>query len=574
VQIETHIIIAFVVCFAIGAFLCISNSTSSDDEDTILVLKFMQKWDGYVKVSPDGENVAYVLNQYGGDRKVLCIINLKNGQRFDLADNPFSSYQPQWSSDGKYVAFILYSSSIPYGAKEENIGYYLLDIASKKMTRIHNISSDTVWSPDGSKVLSENDGTIIDVATNMKTQILDSINKARWSPAGSSIAFVPGFFPHPTIAVIECDGRKLKNVTTTLEDITNLQWLPDGSKIAFESANQIFVVDADGQSVPRQLTKGKGKSTNFQISPDGNFMAFESDQDGDWNVYLTQIDDANEKCLTQNHGYDGHPVWLDNNSIGFVSDMEGKPAFCMADKEGSVRILYPKSARNCPWITEILDVAYEEMAHEMVQEYYNKGNYEDVLRMSSFINKERYTYADIDFLKGASYFKLGDYNQAIMYLETASAQRENIYSIYRMNAMEYLADCYRIKGDYDRAIGLYEEIAMQYPLGSGHTEVPIKLPKTREEKLEYIMLHQDKIIADLQSKIIEDYKYVAGKYSNSQMAIEAFYHLGQFYQNNLRQPEKAKESYLKALELCGNSNELKDWLEKIQRALAEIEDGK
>jgi len=81
-------------------------------------------------------------------------------------------------------------------------------------------------------------------------------------------------------------------------------------------------------------------------------------------------------------------------------------------------------------------------------------------------------------------------------------------------------------------------------------------------------------LLDLQSKIIEDYKYAADTYRNSQRAIEAFYNLGQFYQNKLRQPEKAEESYLKALELCGNSNELKDWLEKIQKALAEIEDEK
>jgi tetratricopeptide (TPR) repeat protein len=179
--------------------------------------------------------------------------------------------------------------------------------------------------------------------------------------------------------------------------------------------------------------------------------------------------------------------------------------------------------------------------------YFNDARYEDTLRMSSFFNKKWYRYADVHFLRGTSHFKLGNCAQAMMDLETAAQQKES--HRYRMYAMEYLADCYRSNKDYDRAIQLYEEIGAQYPTGSGHTEVPLKLPETKEEKLEYIKLHQDEIVANLQSEIIRNYKYVVDIYPHSQMAIEALYRLGLFYQRELQDPEKAKESYLKALEL-------------------------
>lgn len=111
---------------------------------------------------------------------------------------------------------------------------------------------------------------------------------------------------------------------------------PDGCKIVFESTDQIFIVDADGQGEPRQLTTGKGTNTHFQISPDGTSITFKSNRDGNWEIYLTQTDGVGEKRLTQNPGYDGHPVWLDSNRIGFVSDREDKPVFCVMDKEGSI----------------------------------------------------------------------------------------------------------------------------------------------------------------------------------------------------------------------------------------------
>jgi len=64
--------------------------------------------------------------------------------------------------------------------------------------------------------------------------------------------------------------------------------------------------------------------TNPEVSPDGKKVAFMSRRDGNWEVYVMNIDGSEIKRLTDNGDTDGLPIWSpDGQTIAFVSDRKG-----------------------------------------------------------------------------------------------------------------------------------------------------------------------------------------------------------------------------------------------------------
>jgi len=64
--------------------------------------------------------------------------------------------------------------------------------------------------------------------------------------------------------------------------------------------------------------------TNPEVSPDGKKVAFMSRRDGNWEVYVMNIDGSDIKRLTNNGATDGLPIWSpDGQTIAFASDRKG-----------------------------------------------------------------------------------------------------------------------------------------------------------------------------------------------------------------------------------------------------------
>ena len=114
-------------------------------------------------------------------------------------------------------------------------------------------------------------------------------------------------------------------------------WLPDGRILytgCWQDACGILSIRADG-TFPRQIVAGANEA-NPESSPDGRQVALMSRRDGNWEVYIANIDGGEPKRLTTSAANDGLPTWSpDGRYIAFVTDRDGTWAVWVMRPDGS-----------------------------------------------------------------------------------------------------------------------------------------------------------------------------------------------------------------------------------------------
>src|SRR5437762_7510544 len=113
---------------------------------------------------------------------------------------------------------------------------------------------------------------------------------------------------------ISKDGGRAVFTVTTIE--------PDGdSKWDYKYVNQIWMVNTDGKSLPRQLTTKEG-SSQAVWSPDGKQIAFVRLADGKPQIFLLSLDGGEATQLTKFRYGAGTPKWSpDGKQILFSSNI-------------------------------------------------------------------------------------------------------------------------------------------------------------------------------------------------------------------------------------------------------------
>jgi Tol biopolymer transport system component len=216
--------------------------------------------------SPDGQWVAFVSNR--GGQQDLWVVAAAGGNATRLTNDHAVEYNPQWSRDGRAVAF---------GVANARSSVMILPIDGSPSRMLVNWDGTGVGqilpAPDGSTVLFTGDrggnGDIVVVPVAGGEPVIlaggPSVEQtAAWSPDGSQVAFASNRAGTPDLWVVSATGGEPRRLTDwSPSSEIDPKWSPDGSQIAFFSNRDAGTMEL--WAVPADGGEGKRLAPGFRI---------------------------------------------------------------------------------------------------------------------------------------------------------------------------------------------------------------------------------------------------------------------------------------------------------------------
>ena len=241
--------------------------------------------------SPDGSQIVFISpclargeffdNTYGNSS--LYIMNADGSNQKPLTVVPGSDYDPDWSPDGKRIAF----TSMRNGKKD----VYVLTIASGAIVRLTTVSGD----------VQEN-------------------SQPSWSPFGNQILYTVKRLNAYQVWAMSDTGQGNVQIARSGQDFWDFLpvWAPDGETILFSQRDAFIVSRPWLLSIRYEDRESKDPVRlnlirpveDVEFSPDGAWLAFEGmDNEGNRDIYIMTVSGGNRTRLTLDPNVDFDPVW-------------------------------------------------------------------------------------------------------------------------------------------------------------------------------------------------------------------------------------------------------------------------
>lgn len=143
------------------------------------------------------------------------------------------------------------------------------------------------------------------------------------SPDGSQLVFSSNRSGIWDLYLWDLTANTIRQLTNSPEVETNPDWSPDNQWITYESyanfqTNIVILSVTDQTSPPIQLTEGVGNNYDPAWSPQGRQVAFSTDRSGRSEVWLAQLDTAENRFIVAAGDEDAdflQPVWSPDGSM-------------------------------------------------------------------------------------------------------------------------------------------------------------------------------------------------------------------------------------------------------------------
>jgi Tol biopolymer transport system component len=299
---------------------------------------------------PNGASDLYLMNM-DGSGLVRLTENFNTG--------PFSVV----SSDGRWLAF----------SDRGNQDLFLLDLKAAgqgeavqpvNLTESTQSEAEPDWSPDGRKLayVSYDTGHIYWLELNDAMEepaIFDTGAlgfQPTWSADGLRLTFFSDRDGNAEIYVMESDGSSQTRLTDDPAPDYSPRWSPDGQRLLFISERdgnaEVYVMNADGSGLLNLSTDPAHDEFAFW-SPDGARIVYVSYQEGtdpqsigegDAEIFIVNADGSGKLNLTENDVWDGDPAWSpDSQWIAFTQRVgeqhQGHIQVIRADGSGETRLV-------------------------------------------------------------------------------------------------------------------------------------------------------------------------------------------------------------------------------------------
>jgi serine/threonine protein kinase/Tol biopolymer transport system component len=153
---------------------------------------------------------------------------------------------------------------------------------------------------------------------------------------------LPTRTPQPTVTPTPSEDEEEPTPSAESGDTSSSGLLPpptSGARLAFASNRdgdyEIFVIEVDGSNL-LQLTDNNAADFDPAWSPDGSQIVFASATDGDAEIKIMNADGSNPQPITANGADDTDPAWSpDGELIAFSSDRDGDFEIYVMRPDGS-----------------------------------------------------------------------------------------------------------------------------------------------------------------------------------------------------------------------------------------------
>ena len=282
-----------------------------------------------VQVSPDGKRVVYTVKQAvmddgkSGYLSHIYVVNASGTFTIQLTGGDKSCDDPQWSPDGKQIAYL--------SKKIGKRNLWIISPEGKAMAQLTDMKTDVTsfkWSPDSKRIAF----TAKDAPTPEEEKAKKDKNDTRVVDENfkmSRLYVVPAATAAKTIGRVLTTGNY--NVPATGR--AGYDWSPDSKTIVFTHTKapladdwpsaDISFVEVESQKVRPFMATGAAEFSPF-YSPDGKWIAFaSSDSPPKWassaRVYVATPGGERARALAPTHDEFGRYSEI----IGWSADGQG-----------------------------------------------------------------------------------------------------------------------------------------------------------------------------------------------------------------------------------------------------------
>jgi dipeptidyl aminopeptidase/acylaminoacyl peptidase len=381
---------------------------------------------GGARISPDGRFIAYRVRETDWKENAyvrqVWLVNVATGASFQLTRGKKSSDGPEWSPDGRWLAFVTEregNAVVPAGAAEKKEG------KEEKKEGEGKPAARQIWviSPEGGEAWQ-------------LTQQETDIGGFHWSKDGKQIAFTAA---SPESKSEKDRKEKYSEYEVYEEDFRQNQlWVVDTS----EAEPQHFPVKA------RQITRDASLNVNgFAWSPDSRRIAFAATHNpllafgGDEDIYLVELTQNNSvRKIVALEGPDNDPIFSpDGKQIAFGTAL-AQPYYYYANGHIAVVDVERVLAQPATKPADVLDLTPQFDEDPRIADWGPEGIYfEGLQKTSSHLFRVNPKTKEIARISSPDTYFLGDvsFTKDFKTLALASEDARHLTEIFVTGAQKF-----------------------------------------------------------------------------------------------------------------------------------------